>query len=132
MNKNETDVPTKGAAPDLDLQPLFEQLPKPSTPPPSTLKTSFFKRFAAKPKSTPGQIALGMFYLLLLVVSLGLSLYYARTDFKLATGWLVAGIVLSQVFIDLAQFSSPQKKGLFSAAFRILAGLVALVLIYFS
>ena len=90
---------------------------------------------ASRAQGTGGAISwkyklIAIAYILIESTALFSSVYFVRTDFKLATSSLILAIVLSQVVIDNVEFSSPKAKGLFSAVFRILAGAFAIALIY--
>lgn len=59
-----------------------------------------------------------------------LTLALRNTDnTRLALAWLIAATVTSQVFIDISKFSSAESKGRFTAVFRIISAVIALVVV---
>ena len=87
--------------------------PDPATQAPATTTT------------TTSNIVNGVVYVIVLILCFSAAAYYRDTNLKLALAWLLAGVVTSQIAIDLGKFSSPESKGRFSAVFRLIAAVIA-------
>jgi hypothetical protein len=73
---------------------------------------------------------LGATYMVVLLGCCREAIYYADSSTKLALAWLAAGVVASQVVIDLGKFESAQHKAWLSAGYRLLAVIIGLAAVY--
>lgn len=85
---------------------------------------------APAPVKIEQQWRLGAIYLIALLSCFGMALHWSGKDFKIAMAWVVAGIIASQIVVDLGRFSTPEAKVKFSVVFRSAAGIIALIAAY--
>jgi hypothetical protein len=82
------------------------------------------------PQETKQQWGLGVIYLTALLSCFGMALHWSSSSLKIALAWVAAGIIASQIVVDLGKFSSPEAKANFSVVFRSIAGIIALLAAY--
>ncbi|ERM14380.1 hypothetical protein L585_08635 [Pantoea ananatis BRT175] len=80
-------------------------------------------------KSFFKQWPLGLGYIAVLALCFFEAFENAGKD-KICMAWLLAAVVASQIVVDLYDFPSSKTKGRFSAAFRLVAALGALLVAY--
>jgi hypothetical protein len=84
---------------------------------------------AVPPPKPRQQWVLGIIYLVALLFCFWMAISNAGT-LRIALAWVVAGIVASQIVVDLGKFSSPEAKAKFALFFRSVAGISALLAAY--
>lgn len=113
---------------DSDTKPSSESTLN-TTSPSTTNQTNVESTSESVGKQFFKQWPLGVGYIVVLVGCFYGAYANAGKD-KICMAWLLAAIVASQIVVDLYDFPSTKTKGRFSAVFRLLAAIGALLLAY--